>query len=237
MSDQNQERDRGRRLKQEGLAFFGAITASLSHELNNAFAIINEHGGLLQDLLLGTQQGVPMDDRKLQRISRKIGAQVERGNALIRRLNRFAHSADSESREIDLAELLGDIVGLSQRLAGLRMMQLELRPGPEPVRLVSNPFFLQQAVFVAFQLFWDNAEANRLVTVVPEASGPGVRIVIAGARTVAPEASGEKRELLSILMEELRGEAETRSEGAAGQAIVLTLSRGVPASVERPVSA
>lgn len=35
-----------------GLAFFGTTTASISHELKNALSIINELGGLMNDLLV-----------------------------------------------------------------------------------------------------------------------------------------------------------------------------------------
>ena len=36
-----------RLLREKGFGFFGAITASLSHEINNVFAITNELSGLL----------------------------------------------------------------------------------------------------------------------------------------------------------------------------------------------
>lgn len=39
-------------LREKGFGFSGAITASLSHEINNVFAIINELSGLLEDFLL-----------------------------------------------------------------------------------------------------------------------------------------------------------------------------------------
>ena len=35
-----------------GLQFFGKMTASISHEIKNVLAIINENAGLLEDLAL-----------------------------------------------------------------------------------------------------------------------------------------------------------------------------------------
>ena len=43
--------DRDLAARQNGFAFFGAITASLSHELNNVLATIKELSGLLEDLV------------------------------------------------------------------------------------------------------------------------------------------------------------------------------------------
>ena len=44
-------------LKEKGLAFFGEITASVSHEINNAISIINEYSGLLEDLTYTAERG------------------------------------------------------------------------------------------------------------------------------------------------------------------------------------
>ncbi|NNG12708.1 MAG: sensor histidine kinase, partial [Halobacteria archaeon] len=41
--------EQGHKVAQE-LRYFGKVTASISHELKNVLAILNEHTGLLQDL-------------------------------------------------------------------------------------------------------------------------------------------------------------------------------------------
>jgi len=223
MSDQIREGDRGRRLKREGLAFFGAITASLSTNSTTPSRSSTNTAGSCR-----TSCSAP--SRACRSMTGNCSASPGRsgpGRAGKRpdpETQPFAHSTDSESREIDLGELLADIVGLSQRLAGLRMMQLELRPGPEPVRLVGNPFSCSRRCS-SRSSFSGQRGGESAGDGGPGSFRPGVRIVIAGTRTAGPEASGEQRELLGILMEELRGEVEIRSEGDAGQAIVLTLSR------------
>jgi hypothetical protein len=42
-----------------GLQFFGKMTASISHEIKNVLAIINENAGLLEDRDAATGKYVP----------------------------------------------------------------------------------------------------------------------------------------------------------------------------------
>ena len=51
------------RERQDDIAFFGAVTAGLSHELKNVLATINELSGLQDDLQLLARRGRPLDDR------------------------------------------------------------------------------------------------------------------------------------------------------------------------------
>lgn len=225
MNDLNSEENKDRILKKQCLAFFGVITANLSHELNNALAIINEYNGLLDDMLLGFRQGVPFDDKKLQRISQKIAAQVERGKDIVRRLNKFAHSTDYPVTGIETSELLQAIISLSQRLAGLKGLVIEFKTPTEPLLLSTNSFFFQQAVFICFELFMANADANRLIAVSADKSGNGVKVKIAGTLLGSSEESAIKKELLGILMEQLNGSYEIVSASDGKESIVLSLQK------------
>jgi signal transduction histidine kinase len=197
-----------RLLRKKSLAFSGAITASISHELKNVLAIINEHNGLLSDILESAKQGVSPDERKLSRIAGKVNVQIEKGNELIGRLNRFAHSTDFETKEVELNDLLQEIIDLAQRLAGLRTIQLKLNPPVEKIALNTNPFFLQYALFICFELFWDIAEKNRLVTVSAESSGQQAKIIISGVAIADLDKSCDQRNTLTALLKELKGNVE-----------------------------
>jgi len=48
-----------------GLQFYGKICASLSHEIKNALAIINEDAGLLNDFAALADQGRPLDPERV----------------------------------------------------------------------------------------------------------------------------------------------------------------------------
>jgi len=68
-----------KRLREKGLAFFGSITASFSHEINNIMAIIAELSGLMEDLLRVADLGHPPQLERFRRISERIGTQVNGG--------------------------------------------------------------------------------------------------------------------------------------------------------------
>jgi len=211
-------------LNRQSLAFSGIITASLSHELNNAFAIINEHNGLLDDMLIGLKQGVPLDEKKLQRSSQKIGLQIERGKELIKRLNKFSHSTDSPVVEVEITQLLQAIVDLSQRLAGLKEMIIEfMAPSTESIVLNTNPFYLQQAIFACFQIFMANTDASRLITIAVDKIESGIAIKIAGTAINDDDFTGGKIDMLNIILEQLDGSLEIIKASGTDQSIVLVL--------------
>ena len=203
--------------------FFGTINRSVTHELNNVIAIINERSGLMDDLLMAENQGIPMDSEKFKQISNKIAMQVERGKTLIKRLNRFAHSTDELLTSINLNTLLEDITNLSQRLANLQNLQLEIELSGESISLISNPFFLQQAVYICFELFMAVPEKNHLITIELEKHETTARVIISGTFLADTEAVLSKRALLDILLEELKGSVQVITENENRQLIILTI--------------
>jgi hypothetical protein len=216
--------NRDQKLMIGGLAFFGKITASVSHELNNAIAIINEHAGLADDLADGIKQGMPVDEKKLKTTSKKIMAQVERSKELIKRLNRFAHTADEPARQCTLNDLLTDMADLSQRLAGLKGMHLQFDGTGEKIILMSNPFFIQQAVFIAMELFMENAGKNRSIALTLGKDQTSIWIKLAGSSIYAGEGADSRRDYLTLLMEQLQGTAEYNETNNQQASILLKLS-------------
>ena len=81
-------------LHEEHLRFFGRMTASLSHDINNVFSTINELAGLIHDLDALARQGDRIAPDKIRSLTERISAQVGRGEILIKQLNRFAHAVD-----------------------------------------------------------------------------------------------------------------------------------------------
>ena len=217
--------NRDQKLMAGGLAFFARITASVSHELNNAIAIINEHAGLADDLAEGIKQGMPVDEKKLKTTSKKIMAQVERSKELIKRLNRFAHTADEPVRQCVLNDLLTDITDLSRRLVDLKGMQLQFDVTGEKIVLTCNPFFIQQAVFTALELFMEDTGNNRLITITCGKDETSIWIKLTGSSIYAGEGAEAKRDYLSLLMEQLKGTADYIEHDNQQGSILLKLSR------------
>ncbi len=138
-------------IESTGLEFFGKVTASISHELKNRMAIINEQAGLLKDLVLMAERGAEIDLDRLKQLSGAVKTQVAMGDGILRNMNRFAHSVDSPRRSVDIRSLLDLTTALAARLATLKGVNLELYPGPEAVEVNTSPFLLMNLIWLLIE--------------------------------------------------------------------------------------
>lgn len=129
------------------VAFFGKITASVTHELNNVISIVEQNAGLLDDLIAGEERGIPLSIERLALVSSAIQKQTGRGLKIIARLNRFAHTTDHAETVFVVNEVVENLVGLAGRLAGLKEVELVYQPAADSPKITGNPFALQRAVF------------------------------------------------------------------------------------------
>jgi len=137
---------------EKSLNFFGAITRSLSHELNNVVAIINELNGLMEDFLFAAEQGQSLDPARIKNTVERIGNQVERGKAYIKQLNRFAHSVDNPRTRMDAGEILRLTTDICQRFATLREVSLQCQLQDQGVQIEGSPFDLLQVIFRCIEI-------------------------------------------------------------------------------------
>lgn len=151
---------RSQKLKNGDLAFFGALTASVSHELNNIISIIDQSAGLLTDLLAGAQSGRPLSPEQLERIADRIKYQTGRGVDFIRRLNAFAHSTDEPVREFELNQLVENLAALTVRFASLKGVNLKVTYSDQPLNIIASPFLIQQVLYLIIKNILDRALKN-----------------------------------------------------------------------------
>jgi C4-dicarboxylate-specific signal transduction histidine kinase len=130
-----------------GLQFFGKMSASISHEIKNVMAIINENAGLLEDLSLMEAKGIPIDGERIRTITRRIQSQIQRGDRIIKNMNRFAHSADTPLGSLEIEDLFFLVEALSKRLATLRGVTLKLTPPMETFAFHGNLFLLEHLLW------------------------------------------------------------------------------------------
>ena len=128
------------------LRYFGKVTASISHELKNVLAILNEHAGLLQDLATMAEQGRSLDIARIQRLSSAMQTQIGRGDMIVKRMNRFAHSVDHHREAVMLHELISMVVALFGRIAATRGVTVEVKTGGSGVSITTHPFALETLV-------------------------------------------------------------------------------------------
>jgi len=210
-----------KRASQLALAFSGKITASVTHEVNNVMAIVRELSGLIEDLLYGAQQTGQIDLEKLKTISEKITFQTQRGEAIIKRLNRFAHTADVPPRNLELRKLIQDIVELSQRFAVMKNVRLEANLPEDSTEVESNPFLLHNAVFLCIDMFMNSGEEGCAIVVSYRQENSGIKINVSGPQFEDNEVHTAEHAFLSYLMQELHGSVDIQYEQDQRQSYTL----------------
>jgi signal transduction histidine kinase len=197
------------RLPQEmELAFFGTITASVSHELNNILSIINEYSGLLDDLTSVNNKEKPIEKEKIQKIAINIAKQIKREESIIKLLNRFAHRIDNTLVTFNLNELVADITRLSQRFASLKKIELEIKVPDEPITLTNNPFAIQHVIFLCFKLALDYSNLEDNISIILEADESLAIIKIESPAVQKNEESEKITNSISVLSKNLGGNIE-----------------------------
>jgi len=192
-----------RLLMEEGLNFFGKISASFSHEINNAVNTISEISGLLSDLLAMSEQGKPLKREKLKSISSNISEYTDRGQKMIKKFNRFAHSADEARCDTNLVELLDTIVALTRRLADRKRMNIETSYPGDKVVVNTNPFFLEMIVFTFLEAALETPRENATITFTIENNPPSPVISLSSPSLPEREEIESRYPLLSMLAGEL----------------------------------
>lgn len=202
----NQQRER---------QFVAAVCASISHEIKNCLAIINENAGLMEDLAMLAAQGRPVDPERHTRIAQVVKKHVRRADQLVRNLNRFAHSGDVASREIDLADTIHFAVTLFDRTAqktGRRLTAV----CEEGVTVETAPLGLLQLLWGLFSAASSGAGSEELPVETRAAAGRAQVRIPALAEVEAPPS-------LADVLYELAGTLGGELKQSAAEGIVLDL--------------
>lgn len=164
----------------EGARFFGEISASISHEIKNVLAIINENAGLLQDMVMMSEKGLPLNPERLLRLAHAITGQVARGDRIVKGMNRFAHSADAPTETVDVGAVVHFVVDLAARLITMKGSALQIETTPTPVTTITNRFFLENLVWACLCRAMEARAPDRTVSVVAEKNEDTTRIRFCG---------------------------------------------------------
>jgi C4-dicarboxylate-specific signal transduction histidine kinase len=159
-----------------GIQFFGKMSASISHDLKNVLAVINENAGLLEDFCLMAEKGKALEPTRLKRLAEDVKHQIRRGDRIITSLNTFAHSADRESVTIDLRELVGLLVELSLRYASMQGVHLEIDQSADSIMVTTFPFILLNLLWFCLDFAMTAAGSGKTVALAAEKTGDGARL-------------------------------------------------------------
>lgn len=213
-------------LPQAGLAFFGRVTASVSHEINNVLSILTEYAGLLQDYVQGAAAGRPIQPERLKGLADSLDKQLRRGERIIKRLNRFSHAADKPVSTFGLDELVTDAVELARRSADLKRIGLELDLPGGDFSLESDPFALHHAIATCIQLALELSKKGETVQVSLARLDACYRIETACASGTQVQAGTPRRSLLDALMKHLGGRVDIDAAADQGARFVLSIPHG-----------
>ncbi len=173
-------------------AFYGEITASVTHELNNVFGIIEQISGLLEDFALAPAGSESALTDRITPLTEKITRQIDRGIKLVSRLNRFAHLADEVSSECDLCEVVENLTTLTRRLATLRGVSLQIEIPEFSIMVVTSPFHVSEVLFYSVKRALALVTPDTTITIRLEKSDGGALIRIeAPGKTASDDPPGE----------------------------------------------
>ena len=198
-----------------GLQFFGKISASISHELKNALAIINENAGLLEDFTIMADRGVAFDPARLKKMAEAVKKQIGRADTIIKNMNRFAHSTDQTAVSVDLAQTIETVIAVTARFAVMRGIKLELQLPENPVALQTAPFLLMNLIWLCLEFAMSAAGDEKQVELKAEAVDGRVRIRFRRLAGMTPALlnsfpSDRGKNLLEMLGAELTVELEQK---------------------------
>ncbi len=207
---------------QSGLTYFGRTTASISHELKNALAIIKENAGLLGDYLLMMEKGMPIDPARFKTVAGRIEDQITRADGIIKNLNRFAHSVDDPVKAIDLNETAGLLGVLSQREAAMRQIALQVIPQEGTLTVTTAPYLLLNLLGRCLSICLQHMGAGKTLSVRVAKEGDKACIVFDALDAAALASAGSfPGESESALLSAVG--ADCRLDGNQGR-LIITLS-------------
>ena len=193
--------------------FMGRLTASVSHDLCNVLATIQQASGLLGDYLslarreslksMGLRPKFKYND-KFEEIITQVQSSVARGQDMCEHLSHLAHSPDEGQDGSDLNFSVRLLVQLSGRIAKKHKLTLEV--GQAPVAVLAEPSQIEVLVVLEAALLgvtWRCREQGN-VRLEPGEDGDRVYVDIlcqaldAGeAQSLAKSLTGDKPGLLA----------------------------------------
>lgn len=199
----------------EGVRFFGEMSASISHEIKNVLAIVKENAGLLQDLVQMREKGIDLDPERLSRVAASILRQVDRGDRIVKEMNRFAHSADLPKESLDLTEIITFMPELAARLIAMRGTTPRIDLPASPVKISTNRFFLENLVWRCLCQAMAAAVSGQALSITADMMEGGARIRFGGLDPTAladmPAPPDDRQALVAALLD-----ARVAADAAAG---------------------
>lgn len=166
------------------LAFYSKVSASISHELKNALAVINESAGFLEDITLMVKKGRPLDPNQIGALAGTVLKQVQRSNTIIKNMNRLAHSLDEKRAVVELTDTLELMTCLFERIAVNKGVKISTVFPEAPISLTTCPFYLETLIWLLLELSLVTCGEKKMVDITVTPIDAGARIDVSGLETL-----------------------------------------------------
>ncbi len=160
------------------LAFFGRISASVSHDIKNCLAVINENAGLLEDIAHLASAERPLDPGRVVATASRVKEQVRKADFIVKNMNTFAHSADKPAMTFDLCESVTLLLDLSARLAARKGAKISVTLPSKPLMISASPFRVMQALFGCIEMALAQAGEEARLTVSAASTPSGAQLLV-----------------------------------------------------------
>lgn len=193
------------------MAFFGKMTANLTHEFKNILAIIQESAGLMEDIMAISPLSKEKYQDRFNNSMATIKKQLHRGMQLAARFNKFAHAPDQTNAQMDLDEVVDHFCTLTERFARLKHISLQAgKSSPPGANLTTNPVLFYMALFYGLESCLSVLPPNTAISIAPAEKN--------GRQAVDIICTGEKTPSADDFFEKLRkSDSWDELEDAAGQ--------------------
>jgi signal transduction histidine kinase len=150
-------------LQQNDIAFLGAVTASCSHEIKNALAVMAELGGLIEDETLGDGT---LNKEEFRGYAATLKEQVHKANQTIQKLHELAHCAQKNAlTNLEFSSTLDTTLFFLKPIAAKKKIALTATRPPKSFYFISYALQIQQALFLCIRHALDLSVPNGQVTV------------------------------------------------------------------------
>ncbi|MBW2030707.1 MAG: response regulator [Deltaproteobacteria bacterium] len=201
----------------ERLASLGTMATGVAHEINNPLAIIKESAGWIAQLLKKKELADMPRRQDFERAVKKIEKSVDRASRITHQLLGFVRRQGPVTSEINFKTLLEEAVGLANREATKKAVEIQVDVDPPPQAIYSDPYQLRQVIV-------------NLLTNAIHATDAGGKIIISAREGfeeavigVSDTGSGIAREHLERIFEPFF----TTKPPGEGTGLSLFVSRGI----------
>jgi len=160
--------------------FFGTITASVTHELNNILSIIDQSAGLIEDFLASSDSGMQLTEEKLKQITEKIRKNSQRGIGVVKHLNSFAHSTDDPAAAFNANAMLENWVALTKRFADLKAVAMEIFLPDQQIEIRANAYLVRKILYEALKEILLSVQKNDKIKISLNSDGAEAVIIMEG---------------------------------------------------------